>query len=204
MGTGDLSELALGWCTYGVGDHMSHYNVNASLPKTLIQYLVRWSASGDLFGPGASPVLHNILGTETSPELVPGTGGEGPSQSTEAVIGPYELQDFTLFYALRYGYLPSKIAFLAWSAWRDRETGEWPDIPPEKRRQYTLQEIKQWLSVFVHRFFKISQYKRSCVPNGPKVGTGGSLSPRGDYRAPSDGESAPWEEDLRNIPGTDT
>ncbi|NCC57829.1 MAG: NAD(+) synthase [Synergistales bacterium] len=204
MGTGDLSELALGWCTYGVGDHMSHYNVNASLPKTLIQYLVRWAASGDLFGPGTSPVLNDILETEISPELVPGTGGEGPSQSTEAVIGPYELQDFTLFYALRYGYLPSKIAFLAWSAWRDRETGEWPDIPPEKRRQYTLQEIKHWLEVFVHRFYKISQYKRSCVPNGPKVGTGGSLSPRGDYRAPSDGESAPWEEDLRNIPGTDT
>jgi NAD+ synthase (glutamine-hydrolysing) len=200
VGTGDLSELALGWCTYGVGDHMSHYNVNASLPKTLIQYIIRWVASKKLFGPEASPVLEDILETEISPELVPGTAKERPAQSTEAAIGPYELQDFNLFYTTRYGYLPTKIAFLAWNAWRNAERGDWPDILPAKRREYSLSEIKHWLAVFIHRFFKISQYKRSCVPNGPKVGSGGSLSPRGDYRAPSDGESAPWEEDLRDIP----
>jgi NAD+ synthase (glutamine-hydrolysing) len=203
VGTGDLSELALGWCTYGVGDHMSHYNVNASLPKTLIQYLVRWAAASGVLGKDVSPVLEAVLGTEISPELVPGTKKDGPSQSTQAVIGPYELQDFNLFYILRYGYLPSKVAFLAESAWRDAATGTWPDILPGRRTEYTLPEIKHWLSVFLRRFFTMSQYKRSCVPDGPKVGSGGSLSPRGDYRAPSDGSSAPWEEDLANIPDGD-
>ncbi len=200
VGTGDLSELALGWCTYGVGDHMSHYNVNASLPKTLIQYLVRWAAASEILGKEVSPVLEAVLGTEISPELVPGSAEDGPSQSTQAVICPYELQDFNLFYTLRYGYLPSKVAFLAQSAWRDAAAGVWPDILPGRRTEYTLAEIKHWLSVFLRRFFTMSQYKRSCVPDGPKVGSGGSLSPRGDYRAPSDGSSAPWEKDLENIP----
>lgn len=201
IGTGDLSELALGWCTYGVGDHMSHYNVNASLPKTLIQYIIRWVASTDAFGPEAAAILEDILETEISPELVPGKANKKPSQKTEDVIGPYELQDFNLYYITRYGYLPSKVAYLAWCAWRDREKGKWPDVPLEKRRQYDLSEIKRWLGLFIHRFFKVSQFKRSCVPNSPKVGSGGSLSPRGDYRAPSDSEEAPWKEDLRNIPG---
>ena len=200
VGTGDLSELALGWCTYGVGDHMSHYNVNASVPKTLIQYIIRWVASGRVLGQEVSSFLEDILDTEISPELIPGTNGDQPAQSTEAVIGPYELQDFNTFYITRYGYLPSKVAFLAWCAWHDAGRGSWPDIPVAKRHQYTLSEIRRWLMVFIHRFFKLSQYKRSCIPNGPKVGSGGSLSPRGDYRAPSDSEEAPWMEDLQSIP----
>lgn len=203
VGTGDLSELALGWCTYGVGDHMSHYNVNASVPKTLIQYIIRWVASEKTLGAQVSACLTDILDTEISPELVPGTIEGQPGQSTEAVIGPYELQDFNTFYFTRYGYLPSKVAFLAWCAWHDAKKGRWPDIPPEKRHEYTLSEIKHWLTVFIHRFFKLSQYKRSCIPNAPKVGSGGSLSPRGDYRAPSDSEEAPWMEDLGTIPDAD-
>ena len=201
VGTGDLSELALGWSTYGVGDQMSHYNVNASVPKTLIQYVIRWVAGRDLFGPAASKVLLDILSTEISPELVPGKKGDEPAQMTEAVIGPYELQDFNTFYFTRYGYLPSKIAFLSWSAWHDRAKGPWPDVPESSRREYALGEIKRWLEVFIRRFFRLSQYKRSCIPNAPKVGSGGSLSPRGDYRAPSDSDDAPWLDDLKNIPG---
>jgi len=200
VGTGDLSELALGWCTYGVGDHMSHYSVNASVPKTLIQYIIRWVAAERIFGRKVSVCLEDILDTEISPELVPGTTNGQPAQSTEAVVGPYELQDFNTFYISRYGFRPSKVAFLAWCAWHDITSGAWPDIPPEKRHQYTLAEIRHWLGVFVHRFFKISQYKRSCIPNAPKVGSGGSLSPRGDYRAPSDGEETPWIQDLEGIP----
>lgn len=200
VGTGDLSELALGWCTYGVGDHMSHYNVNASVPKTLIQYIIRWVACKDLLGSEVSVCLKDILATEISPELVPGTVGDQPAQSTEAVIGPYELQDFNTFYTSRYGYRPSKVAFLSWNAWHDREKGSWPDVPADARHEYTLGEIKHWLGVFLHKFFSTSQYKRSCIPNAPKVGSGGSLSPRGDYRAPSDSEDAPWMEDLGNVP----
>ncbi|MBN1635487.1 MAG: NAD(+) synthase [Deltaproteobacteria bacterium] len=200
VGTGDLSELALGWCTYGVGDHMSHYNVNVSVPKTLIQYLIRWVSSRSILGNEASAVLNDILDTEISPELIPGTNGDQPAQSTQAVIGPYELQDFFTFYTTRFGYAPAKMAFIAYNAWRDKTTGLWPDVPEHKRNAYSLKEIKEWLEVFLHRFFKLSQYKRSCIPNGPKVGSGGSLSPRGDYRAPSDGESAPWMADLANIP----
>ncbi|WP_286846042.1 MULTISPECIES: NAD(+) synthase [Aminobacterium] len=200
VGTGDLSELALGWCTYGVGDHMSHYNVNASLPKTLIQYIIHWVASRKLLGADVSVFLEDILNTEISPELIPGQKGDQPGQRTEAVIGPYELQDFNIFYITRYGFLPSKVAFLSWCAWHDVTLGEWPDISLEKRHQYTLSEIKYWLEIFIHRFYKTSQYKRSCVPNSPKVGSGGSLSPRGDYRAPSDSEETPWMEDLQNIP----
>jgi NAD+ synthase (glutamine-hydrolysing) len=200
LGTGDLSELALGWCTYGVGDHMSHYNVNASVPKTLIQHLIRWVADTVVFSPETSAVLIDILDTEISPELIPGTAGTQPAQKTEAVIGPYELQDFNNFYVTRFGYLPTKIAFMAYCTWRDAGRGSWPGIPEDKRRQYAIGEIKGWLEVYLYRFFKTSQFKRSCIPNGPKVGSGGSLSPRGDYRAPSDSEAAVWLENARLIP----
>jgi NAD+ synthase (glutamine-hydrolysing) len=178
VGTGDLSELALGWATYGVGDHMSHYNVNASVPKTLIQYLIAWVAESKEFDDDVKRALHRVLDTEISPELVPGR------QSTEATVGPYELQDFNLYYLLRFGYAPSKVAFLAHHAWSD---------------QYRLREIKKWLGVFLQRFFR-NQYKRSAVPNAPKVGSGGSLSPRGDWRAPSDARAEAWLEDLKRVP----
>lgn len=201
LGTGDLSELALGWCTYGVGDHMSHYNVNASVPKTLIQYLLRWQAGLDSVDEATRSVLLDILETEISPELVPGDRGDNqPAQRTEDIIGPYELQDFNLYYITRFGYRPSKVAFLAFCAWRDKSLGKWPQIPEHKKHQYDIKEIKHWLSVFVRRFFSISQFKRSCLPNGPKVGSGGSLSPRGDWRAPSDNEITPWLDDLEQIP----
>jgi NAD+ synthase (glutamine-hydrolysing) len=204
LGTSDLSELALGWTTYGVGDHMSHYNVNASVPKTLIQYLIRWVADTEQLGSEASRVLREILATEISPELIPGdVDGEQPDQRTEAVVGPYELQDFHLYYTTRLGYLPTKVAFLTYCSWRDRSWGRWPDIPEGRRHQYTIGEIKHWLSVFLWRFFQISQFKRSCVPNAPKVGSGGSLSPRGDYRAPSDSEATVWLEQLKGIPDWD-
>ena len=180
LGTGDLSELALGWCTYGVGDHMSHYNVNASVPKTLIQYLVRWVAETGQLGNVDAQVLIDVLETEISPELVPGS-----MQSTEGSIGPYALNDFNLYYTLRFGFSPRKIAFLQRHAW----AGEQP-----------LSEIKRVLRIFVSRFFKGSQFKRSCVPNAPKVGTGGSLSPRGDWRAPSDSEATVWLAELDRIP----
>jgi NAD+ synthase (glutamine-hydrolysing) len=196
VGTGDLSELALGWCTYGVGDHMSHYNPNASVAKTLIQHLIRFvAASGDVSGETAA-VLADILATEISPELVP-AGADGAIQSTESVVGPYALQDFTLFYATRYGFAPSKIAYLAWNAWHDAEEGRWPaNIPADARRAYGLGEIKGWLRVFVRRFFEQSQFKRSALPNGPKISSGGSLSPRGDWRAPSDSHAAVWLAEL--------
>jgi NAD+ synthase (glutamine-hydrolysing) len=200
IGTSDLSELALGWSTYGVGDHMAHYHVNASVPKTLIQYLIRWVARKDFFGPDASRALIDVLDTVISPELVPGDNEDEPGQHSEAVVGPYELQDFTLYYILRFGYPPPKAAFLEWSAWHDQQAGSWNGVPEEKQRSYTIDEIKKWLGVFVERFFQFSQYKRSCIPNAPKVGSGGSLSPRGDYRAPSDAEAAPWRDSLREIP----
>jgi NAD+ synthase (glutamine-hydrolysing) len=204
IGTGDLSELALGWCTYGVGDHMSHYSINASVPKTLIQFLIRWVADTNQLGQQTGVVLRSILGTEYSPELIPGDpNGEQPTQKTEDVIGPYELQDFTLYYTLRFAYPPSKIAFLAYCCWRDRMSGHWPDIPESQRNQYSIGEIKHWLAVFAWRFFQVSQFKRSCIPNAPKVGSGGSLSPRGDYRAPSDSEATAWLEDITRIPDQD-
>lgn len=205
IGTGDLSELALGWCTYGVGDHMSHYNVNASVPKTLISHLVRWVAdTGQVLDTGKD-VLLAVLDTDISPELVPaGTAEDGqdeaPGQKTEQIIGPYELQDFNLYYTLRYGYTPSKVAFLALHAWGDVARGTWPNGPHVARNSYQLPEIKRILGIFVDRFFRTSQFKRSCIPNAPKVGSGGSLSPRGDWRAPSDGESAVWMRDLDRIP----
>lgn len=203
VGTGDLSELALGWCTYGVGDHMSHYNVNASVPKTLIQHLIRWVVRTGQFSPEASAILLDILETEISPELIPGEPGAQPSQRTEAIVGPYELQDFNNFYTLRFGYLPTKIAFMAYCGWRDKARGDWPDVPEAKRNAYMIGEIRHWLEVYLYRFFQISQFKRSCAPNGPKVGSGGSLSPRGDYRAPSDSEAAVWLEDAKKIPKRD-
>jgi len=203
VGTGDLSELALGWCTYGVGDHMSHYNVNVSIPKTLIQYIIRWVARKDIFDRKVSRILLDILETEISPELVPGTNGEQPAQRTESEIGPYELQDFNNFYTTRFGYLPTKTAFLAYQAWRDKLQGHWPDVPDKNRNAYTIGEIKRWLKVYLYRFFQISQFKRSCIPNGPKVGSGGSLSPRGDYRAPSDSEAAVWLSNAEEIPDED-
>ena len=204
VGTGDLSELALGWSTYGVGDHMSHYNVNASVPKTLIRYLIRWAAETGQLGDGVSRVLQDVLETEVSPELVPGNDDAGqPSQRTEEVIGPYELHDFFLYYTTRLGFLPTKIAFLAYCCWHDALGGRWPDIPSHRRRAYGIAEIKQWLTLFAERFFQLSQFKRSCVPNAPKVGSGGSLSPRGDYRAPSDAEATLWLEQMRGIPDGD-
>ena len=201
IGTGDLSELALGWCTYGVGDHMSHYGVNAGVPKTMIQYLIRWVIARDLFGGEASAVLQSILDTEISPELIPLSDGK-PVQRTEDTIGPYELQDFHLFWTVRHGMRPSKVAFLAWHAWRDAACGRWPDGLPEARRNaYSLAEIRKWLEVFLFRFFTTSQFKRSALPNSPKVLSGASLSPRGDWRAPSDGNARVWVEELKaNVP----
>jgi NAD+ synthase (glutamine-hydrolysing) len=204
LGTSDLSELALGWCTYGVGDHMSHYSINASVPKTLVQFLIRWVADTNQLGKETSVILRSILETEFSPELIPGDpNGDQPVQRTEDVIGPYELQDFIVYYTARFGYLPSKIAFLAYCAWRDRTLGEWPDIPAGRRNQYNIADIKRWLAVFAYRFFQASQFKRSCIPNAPKVGSGGSLSPRGDYRAPSDSEATVWLEEIKQVPDED-
>ncbi len=200
LGTGDLSELALGWCTYGVGDQMSHYNVNGGVPKTLMQHLIRWVISSAQFDDNVSATLQAILDTEITPELVPVTEGEVP-QSTEASIGPYSLQDFNLYHVLRLGMKPSKIAFLAWHAWSDASVGEWPEgFPHDERTAYDLATIKKWLEVFCKRFFGFAQFKRSALPNGPKVSQGGSLSPRGDWRAPSDTSAALWLEDLANIP----
>ena len=195
IGTSDLSELALGYTTYGVGDQMSHYAVNASVPKTLIQHLIRWAIDTREFDERCRAVLRSIIETTISPELVP--GGEAV-QRTEDVVGPYELQDFNLYYLSRYGFRPSKVAFLADRAWGDPARGAWPEtVPVVQRRAYDLPTIKHWLEVFVTRFFQLSQFKRSAMPNGPKVGSGGSLSPRSDWRAPSDAKAAVWLEDLR-------
>jgi NAD+ synthase (glutamine-hydrolysing) len=201
LGTGDLSELALGFTTYGVGDHMSHYNVNASVPKTLIQHLIRWLVRTRRFDDTTLAILDRIVATTISPELVPGRS-DTPEHSSEDVVGPYELQDFNLYYLSRFGYRPSKVAFLAWSAWRDRRTGAWPDTVPEsERREYDLATLCRWLEVFLLRFFETSQFKRSAMPNGPKVGSGGSLSPRSDWRAPSDTPATVWIEELsENVP----
>nr|WP_111299170.1 NAD(+) synthase [Paracoccus saliphilus] len=200
IGTGDLSELALGWCTYGVGDQMSHYAVNAGVPKTLIQYLIRWTARTGQFDEATAAVLESILDTEISPELVPADGDEG-MQSTESKIGPYALNDFFLFHIMRYGLPPSKVAFLAWHAWHDTTQGIWPDAFPEaKKNAYDLATIRHWLERFLIRFFATSQFKRSALPNGPKVSAGGALSPRGDWRAPSDSVATPWLEELEAVP----
>jgi NAD+ synthase (glutamine-hydrolysing) len=193
VGTGDLSELALGWCTYGVGDQMSHYAVNAGIPKTLIQFLIRWAIDTDQYDAETDRVLAAILGTEISPELVPGE----QLQSTESKIGPYALNDFFAHYVIRHGLAPSKIAFLAWHAWRDADAGRWPlGYPEEAKTAYALDTVKLWLERFLFRFFQISQFKRSAIPNGPKVSAGGALSPRGDWRAPSDGTAKVWLAEL--------
>ena len=199
LGTGDLSELALGWATYGVGDQMSHYNVNGGVPKTFIQHLIRWVIGTGQFDDDVSETLTAILGTEISPELVPGD----ELQSTESRIGPYALQDFNLFYTLRYGFRPSKIGFMAWHAWRDADAGEWPpNFPEDKRQAYDLPEIRRWLEVFVRRFFAFAQFKRSALPNGPKVSAGGTMSPRGDWRMPSDAAATAWLADLEHVPSS--
>jgi NAD+ synthase (glutamine-hydrolysing) len=201
LGTGDLSELALGFTTYGVGDHMSHYNVNASVPKTLIRHLIRWLVGTRQFDAATVDVLTRIASTPISPELVPGAGDK-PEQSSEAVVGPYELQDFNLYYISRFGYRPSKVAYLAHCAWGDAAAGAWPETVPEhQRHSYDMATIVGWLEVFLRRFFQDSQFKRSAMPNGPKVGSGGSLSPRGDWRAPSDSPATAWLDELQaNVP----
>jgi NAD+ synthase (glutamine-hydrolysing) len=196
LGTGDLSEAALGWSTYGVGDQMSHYNVNASAPKTLIQHLIRRVAARAVFGSDVSEVLQRVLETEISPELVPGDG-DRPAQRTEDFVGPYALQDFTLYHLTRHGLRPSRIAWMQWLAWRDAATGRWPEgIGPDARVAHDLPEILRWMRVFLNRFFATSQFKRSAQPNGPKISSGGSLSPRGDWRAPSDGSATVWLAEL--------
>ena len=200
LGTGDLSELALGWCTYGVGDQMSHYNVNAGVPKTLIQHLIRWVIGTGQFDEETNRVLLDVVGQEITPELIP-TREDHLPQSTEESVGPYSLQDFTLFHVLRYGYAPSKVAFLAWHAWHDADAGEWPpNYPDDRRIEFDLATIRRWLEVFVRRFFA-SQFKRSALPNGPKVSHGGTMSPRGDWRMPSDASPAAWLAELEaNVP----
>jgi NAD+ synthase (glutamine-hydrolysing) len=200
LGTGDLSELALGWCTYGVGDQMSHYGVNAGVPKTLMQHLIRWVVSSGQFEEHVGETLMSILATEITPELIPAKEGEQP-QSTQAQIGPYSLQDFNLYHLLRWGVRPSKVAFLSWHAWHDAEAGDWPaGFPAAERLDYDLATIRRWLEVFLRRFFA-NQFKRSALPNGPKVAAGGSLSPRGDWRMPSDVSAATWLDELdANVP----
>ncbi|KQN32187.1 NAD synthetase [Sphingomonas sp. Leaf34] len=198
LGTGDLSEMALGWCTYGVGDQMSHYAVNSGVPKTLIQFLIRWCIRTDQYDAATDAILATILAQEISPELVP-AGADGALQSTESMIGPYALNDFFAHYVIRHGLAPSKIAFLAWHAWRDAGLGAWPqDLPADARIAYDLPTIRHWLEKFLVRFFATSQFKRSAMPNGPKVSAGGALSPRGDWRAPSDGIATAWIEELRS------
>jgi NAD+ synthase (glutamine-hydrolysing) len=201
IGTGDLSEVALGWSTYGVGDQMSHYTVMAGVPKTLVQYLIRWVIQTDQFDGEADDVLQAILDQEISPELVP-AGEDGEMQSTEDKIGPYNLNDFYLHHIARFGQRPSKVAFLAWHAWRDKAKGSWPVGFPEGRQvEYDLPVVRKWLEGFLSRFFGFAQFKRSAIPNGPKVSTAGALSPRGDWRAPSDSVADVWLDELRaNVP----
>jgi NAD+ synthase (glutamine-hydrolysing) len=180
---------------------MSHYAVNASVPKTLIQHVIRWVAQTGRLGAQAGEILVEILGTAISPELIPGDADRGqPEPETETAVGPFELQDFNLYYTLRFGYPPPKVAFLAYCAWHDRLQGTWPDIEPPERHQYGIGPIRAYLGLFLDRFFRLSQFKRSAIPNAPKVGSGGSLSPRGDYRAPSDGEAAAWLRQIDLIP----
>lgn len=194
LGTGDLSELALGWCTYGVGDQMSHYNVNGSVPKTLIQHLIRWKITTARYAPETIETLQEILDDVISPELVP-VGDDGKIQSTEDSVGPYELHDFFLYYLTRYGYRPSKIAYLAQQAWGDRSRGAWSEMmSDDERNQYDDATIDKWLTVFLKRFMS-QQFKRTAMPNGPKIGSA-ALSPRGDWRSPSDAPSGAWLREL--------
>jgi NAD+ synthase (glutamine-hydrolysing) len=174
IGTGDLSELALGWCTYQ-GDHISMYNPNCSIPKTLVKFLVGWAAENEFDGE-ARRILLDIVATEISPELLPSASGGECTQATEEIIGPYELHDFFLFHILRFGSPPEKVLYLAEQA--------------QFHRAHTPTELRRWLAVFIRRFFA-NQFKRSCLPDGPKVGTI-SLSPRGDWRMPSDAAATMW------------
>jgi NAD+ synthase (glutamine-hydrolysing) len=203
LGTGDLSELALGWCTYGVGDQMSHYGVNAGVPKTLIQHLIRWVIDSGQFEQRTNEVLQEILDQEITPELIPAREDQLP-QRTEDSVGPYSLQDFTLYHVIRRGYRPAKIAFLAWHAWRDVDEGDWPPgFPHHRRVAFDLETVRRWLVVFVQRFFA-SQFKRSALPNGPKVSAGGTMSPRGDWRMPSDASAAAWLAEIEaDVPASD-
>jgi NAD+ synthase (glutamine-hydrolysing) len=186
LGTGDLSELALGFATYG-GDHMSHYAANAGVPKTLISELIRWAAEAVFQDePAVAKALREVLDTPISPELLrPGPGGE-IRQRSEDLVGHYDLHDFFLYQLLRFGFGPRRIARLALAAYEDR---------------YTISDIRKWLLVFLRRFFA-NQFKRDCVPDGPKVGSGGSLSPRGDWRMPSDASPAAWLAEAETIPDT--
>jgi len=200
VGTGDLSELALGWCTYGVGDQMSHYTVNAGVPKTLVQHLIRWVIGHGEFDETVGQLLGEILELEITPELIPVEEGKKP-QATQDTVGPYNLQDFTLALVVRHGFRPRKIAFLAWHAWKDLESGEWPPgFPDDARVSYSLEEVRTWLVVFVKRFFA-NQFKRSALPNGPKVSPSGTMSPRGDWRMPSDAKGTAWLAEIdRDVP----
>jgi NAD+ synthase (glutamine-hydrolysing) len=204
VGTGDLSELALGWCTYGVGDQMSHYTVNAGVPKTLVQHLIRWVISHGEFDEAVGQLLGEILELEITPELIPVEEGKKP-QATQDTVGPYNLQDFTLALVVRHGFRPRKIAFLAWHAWKDLEAGEWPPgFPEDARVAYSLEEVRTWLQVFVKRFFA-NQFKRSALPNGPKVSPSGTMSPRGDWRMPSDAKGTAWLAEIdRDVPAEAT
>ena len=196
VGTGDLSELALGWCTYGVGDHMSHYNVNASVPKTLIQHLIRWVAETDA---ARAPRRSDALLRHPGDRDQPGAGARRRRRTQPArsrprrSIGPYELQDFNLYYTLRFGYAPPKVAFLAYCAWHDRQRGAWPDDPDgaAARVRHRPRSSATWASSSTASSSSASS-SAAASRTRPKVGSGGSLSPRGDWRAPSDGEATAW------------
>jgi NAD+ synthase (glutamine-hydrolysing) len=204
VGTSDLSELALGYTTYGVGDQMAHYAVNASVPKTLVQHLVRWAAASGEFDAAVREALIGIADSVMTAELTPSESAGGPPPA-EDVVGPYALQDFNLYFISRFGFRPSKVAFLAWHAWSRLDRGHWPEtVPQSERRAYDLTTIRRWLEVFLQRFFATSQFKRSALPNGPKIGSGGSLSPRSDWRAPSDAHADAWLAELaRHLPADD-
>ena len=180
IGTGDLSELALGWATYN-GDHMSMYGVNGSVPKTLVKYLVKWVAENDM-DEASRMTLLDIVDTPISPELIPADENGNINQITEDLVGPYELHDFFLYYFLRCGFRPSKIFFLAVRTFKD---------------VYDEETIKKWLQTFFRRFFN-QQFKRSCLPDGPKVGSI-SISPRGDWRMPSDASSEMWLREVESL-----
>jgi NAD+ synthase (glutamine-hydrolysing) len=180
---------------------MSHYAVNSGVPKTLIQFLIRWCIATEQFDEATDGILDAILNTEISPELVP-ADASGAMQSTEARVGPYALNDFFLHHIVRQGLPPSKVAFLAWHAWRDIEHGVWPaGYPDSGKVAYELPTIRHWLDNFLYRIFAISQFKRSALPNGPKISSGGALSPRGDWRAPSDGTAGLWLDELATALG---
>ena len=194
VGTGDLSELALGWATYN-GDHMSMYGVNASVPKTLIRYLVNYVAQCEVDDQSAQ-TLQDIIDTPISPELIPADEKGNIQQKTEDLVGPYELHDFFLYYFLRFGFSPKKIFMLAKNAFIENKSKR-VKLGPNDPETYDEETIKKWLRVFVRRFFS-QQFKRSCLPDGPKVGSV-SLSPRGDWRMPSDAMAAMWMQDAENM-----